>query len=181
MMISRIRAALCLAVVFAAGSLNAQGIAALAVPQSKENPIAVYHAKVREAVTTVLQNWTESLERKDSAATALAYTQDARSFIGNLPEAMSGADVVRQLYKTTLAGSQLAITVDDFEMSGDMAFVTSVLVARNAAGDAPAFIRSMFVFRFDDWKNRWQVRQQFLDWHGATGGSGAGRAPTPAP
>ena len=60
-----------LVVSLAARSLGAQGLASVAVPKSGENPTAVYHAKVREAITTVLQSWTESLEKKDSAGSLL--------------------------------------------------------------------------------------------------------------
>lgn len=162
--------ALCLALAFATTSLNAQGIAAVAVPKSDENSEAAYHAKVREAVTIVLQNWTESLQRKDSLATASVYTRNARSFVGARPEAVSAPAVVRQLFATSLAGSHLALTVDDFDMSGELAFVSGVLVSQTDSGDStPSFIRSLFVLRFDDWRNRWQVREQILNWREATG------------
>jgi ketosteroid isomerase-like protein len=156
-----------LALVFAASPARAQaqGLAGVALGKTGDNAVAVYHAKVRELVTTLLQKWTESLEHKDSVTTASIYTANARSFMGDLPEAATAAAVVKQLYKTTLPGAQLALTVDDFEMSGDLAFVTSVLVAKVDAPDAaPSYIRSLFVFRFDDWRNKWQVREQFLDW-----------------
>jgi ketosteroid isomerase-like protein len=159
----------CLTLSLSTGALHAQGIAAVAVPQSGDNPAAIYHAKVRETITTVLQNWTESLEKKDSVATASAYAANARSLLGGVAEAVTPAAVVRQLYKTPLAGAQLAITVDDFDMSGEMAFVTCVLVAKTGPADSvPYLIRSVFVFRFDDWHNRWQVREQVIDWRGET-------------
>ena len=158
-----------LALVCVATSLTAQGIAAVAVPKSDGNSEAAYHAKVRDAVTTVLQSWTESLQRKDSVSTASAYTKNARSFIGDRPEAITGAAVVKQLFSTSLAGSHLALTVDDFDMSGELAFVSGVLVSQTDAGDAaPSYIRSMFVLRFDDWHNRWQVREQILNWRDVT-------------
>jgi len=160
-----------LALVFTASPAHGQnqGLAGVALGKSGDNAVAVYHAKVREQVTTLLQKWTESLAHKDSATTTSIYTANARSFIGNLPEAATADAVVKQLYKTTLPGSQLALTVDDFEMSGELAFVTSVLVAKADAPDAaPSYIRSLFVFRFDDWHNRWQVREQFLDWRPAS-------------
>jgi hypothetical protein len=76
--------------------------------------------------------------------------------------------VVKQLFKTPLAGAQLAVTIDDFDMSGELAFVSAVVVARvNETDIAPVYIRSLFVFRFDDWHNRWQVREQFVDYHPA--------------
>jgi ketosteroid isomerase-like protein len=156
-----------LVLVFTASSAHAQnqGLAGVALGKTGDNAVAVYHAKVREQVTTLLQKWTESLEHKDSAATVSVYTANARSFMGKLPEAATADAVVTQLYKTTLPGAQLALTVDDFEMSGELAFVTSVLVVKADAPDAaPSYIRSLFVFRFDDWRNRWQVREQFLDW-----------------
>jgi len=159
-----------LALAFTAHSAHAQnqGLAGVALGRPADNAVAVYHAKVREQVTTLLQKWTESLAHRDSAATASIYTANARSFMGNLPEAATAEAIVKQLYKTTLPGAQLALTVDDFEMSGELAFVTSVLVAKVDAPDAaPSYIRSLFVFRFDDWHNRWQVREQFLDWRPA--------------
>jgi len=162
---------LVLVLVFTASSAHAQnqGLAGVALGRPGDNAVAVYHAKVREQVTTLLQKWTESLEHRDSLTTASIYTANARSFMGNLPEAASADAVVKQLYRTTLPGAQLALTVDDFEMSGELAFVTSVLVAKaNAPDAAPSYIRSLFVFRFDDWHNRWQVREQFLDWRPAS-------------
>ncbi|HEY1953398.1 MAG TPA: nuclear transport factor 2 family protein [Gemmatimonadaceae bacterium] len=158
-----------LTIALTSGSLGAQGLAAVAVPHSGDNPTAIYHAKVREALTTVLQKWTEALEKRDSAAIASAYADNVRSLIGDGSEAVTRSAAVKQLLKTPLAGAQLAITVDDFDMSGEMAFVTCVLVAKTGSADsAPAFVRSVFVFRFDDWHNRWQVREQVLDWRGAT-------------
>jgi len=149
--------------------VHAQGLAGVAIPKSGDDPAAVYHAKVRELITTALQKWTQSLERKDSAAVASLYAVNVRSIIGDEVEAVTPAGVVKQLYKTPLPGAQLAITIDDFDMSGEMAFVTCILVARGESADAvPAFIRSVFVFRFDDWHERWQVRQQTIDWRGAS-------------
>jgi hypothetical protein len=161
-----------LSVVVTAGALDAQGLASVAIPKSGDNPTAVYHAKVREELTSVLQKWTESLARRDSVATASAYAANARSLLGDQGEAVSPAAVVKQLYKTQLAGAQLAITVDDFDMSGELAFVTCILVAKTGASDAPpTLVRSVFVFRFDDWHNRWRVREQVIDWRG-TGEAG---------
>jgi len=145
-------------------SLSAQGLAAIAVPRENGNPEAAYHAKVRDAVTAVLQSWAQSLEQKDSVATARAYTGNARSHIGELPESSSPLGIVRALFKTPLAGSHMAITVDDFDMSGELAFVTGTVVAYRGDDSAPAYVRSLFIFRFDDWHNRWQVREQFLNW-----------------
>jgi ketosteroid isomerase-like protein len=171
---ARVTTLIVVAFLFTASSANAQaqGLAGVALGKTGDNAVAVYHAKVRELVTTLLQKWTESLEHKDTVATASMYTANARSFMGDLPEAATAAAVVKQLYKTTLPGAQLALTVDDFEMSGDLAFVTSVLVAKVDAPDAaPSYIRSLFVFRFDDWRNKWQVREQFLDWRPANEGT----------
>ena len=139
----------------------------MAVPKSGDNPTAIYHAKVRESLTSALQNWAESLHRKDSAAIASAYAANARSLVGDAAEAVTPAAVVSQLYATRLAGSQLAVTVDDFDMSGELAFVTCVLVVKSGPDDsAPDLVRSVFVFKFDDWHNRWRVREQVIAWRG---------------
>lgn len=154
---------------FSASSLQAQGIMDVIVPKANTNPMAVYHAKVREKVTTVLQQWAKSLEHRDTTATAAAYTANARSLIGDEPEAVTASAIVEQLYKTRLTGSPLEITVNDFDMSGDIAFVSTLLIAPSEHGDAvPTIVRSLFVFRYDDWRDRWQVREQFIDWRAPT-------------
>ena len=155
----------CFGVMFSASSLDAQGIMDVIVPKANTNPMAVYHAKVREKVTTVLQQWAKSLEHKDTTATAAAYTANARSLIGDEPEAVTASAIVQQLYKTQLTGSPLEITVNDFDMSGDIAFVSTLLIAPSEHGDSvPTIVRSLFVFRYDDWRDRWLVREQFIDW-----------------
>src|SRR4029079_9398494 len=113
-----------LALTVAAGAVDAQGLASVALPKSGDDPTAIYHAKVREELTSALQKWVESLEHRDSVATASVYAANARSLIGDEGEAITPLAVVRQLYKPPLAGAQLAITVDDFDMSGELAFVT---------------------------------------------------------
>lgn len=158
------RSLLLFALLSCSTSLRAQGLASIAVPRENINPEVAYHAKVREAVTLVLQNWAQALEAKDSVATARTYTANARSHIGELPESTSPLGVVRQLFATPLAGSHMAITIDDFDMSGELAFVTGTVVAYKGDDSAPAYVRSLFIFRFDDWRNRWQVREQFLNW-----------------
>jgi ketosteroid isomerase-like protein len=88
---------------------------------------------------------------------------------------VTAAAVVKQLYSSSLAGSRLMLTVDDFDMSGELAFVSGVLVSQSDAQDsAPSYIRALFVLRFDDWHNRWQVREQILNWRDGT------EPPTPA-
>ena len=158
-----------LGLLFSASSLKAQGIMDVIVPKANTNPMAVYHAKVREKVTTVLQEWAKSLEHRDTTATAAAYTANARSLIGDEPEAVTASAIVQQLYKTRLTGSPLEITVNDFDMSGDIAFVSTLLIAPSEHGDTvPTIVRSLFVFRYDDWRDRWQVREQFIDWRAPT-------------
>jgi ketosteroid isomerase-like protein len=163
-----------LCILLSASPLRAQGIMDVIVPKANTNPMAVYHAKVREKITTVLQQWAKSLERRDTTATASAYTANARSLIGDEPEAVSASAIVQQLYKTRLTGNPLEITVNDFDMSGDIAFVSTLLIAPSEHGDSvPTIVRSLFVFRYDDWRDRWQVREQFIDWRAPTESSPA--------
>ena len=146
--------------------LNAQGIVDMIVPHTGANAeTAAYHARVRDQITAMLGRWGESLKNKDSLALAANYTPNARSIVGRSPEGVSPLGVVRQLFGTSLAGSHVDVTVEDFDMSGDMAFISAVLIAPASASDAaPVFIQSLFVLRFDDWKERWQIREQFIDW-----------------
>jgi ketosteroid isomerase-like protein len=155
-----------LALMVSAAPLAAQGIVDMVVPRDGANSeTARYHAKVREQISAMLQRWAQSIERKDSVALAANYTPNSRSVIGREPEASTPLGVVSQMFTTTLAGAHVDITVEDFDMSGDMAFVSAVLIAPLSADDAkPVFVQSLFVLRFDDWKERWQIRQQFIDW-----------------
>jgi len=157
-------------VLFAAAPLSAQGIVDMVVPHSGVNAETVaYHARVRDQITSMLGRWAESLMNKDSLALAVNYAPNARSIVGRSPEGVSPLGVVRQLLSTSLAGSHIDVTVEDFDMSGDMAFVSAVLIAPASASDAaPVFVQSLFVLRFDDWKERWQIREQFIDWREQT-------------
>jgi len=151
---------------FVAAPLGAQGIVDMIVPHTGANAeTAAYHARVREQIASMLGRWGEALKQRDSLALAANYTPNARSVVGRSPEGVSPLGVVRQLFGTSLAGSHVDVTVEDFDMSGDMAFVSAVLIAPASTTDAaPVFVQSLFVLRFDDWKERWQIREQFIDW-----------------
>ena len=157
---------LALSLIVCASPLRAQGIVDMVVPHDGMNSeTARYHAKVRDQISSVLQKWAQAIEGKDSVALAAAYTPNARSVIGREPEGSTPLGVVSQIFNTTLGGAHVDVTVEDFDMSGDMAFVSAVLIAPMSAEDAkPVFVQSLFVLRFDDWKEKWQIRQQFIDW-----------------
>lgn len=155
-----------LSLIVSAAPLAGQGIVDMVVPHDGVNAeTARYHAKVREQIGVMLHQWAQAIERKDSVALAANYTANARSVVGREPEGSTPLGVVSQLFTTTLAGAHIDITVEDFDMSGDMAFVSAVLIAPLSPDDAkPVFVQSLFVLRFDDWKERWQIRQQYIDW-----------------
>ena len=154
------------ALVATATPLSAQGIVDMVVPHEGVNAeTAAYHAKVREKIGSVLQTWARAIERQDSVALAANYTANARSIIGREPEGITPLGIVTQIFSTGLGGAHLDVTVEDFDMSGDMAFVSAVLIAPASSTDAaPVFVQSLFVFRFDDWSERWQIREQYIDW-----------------
>ena len=159
-------AALILALAAATTPLCAQGIVDMVVPRDGVNAeTAAYHAKVREQIGSVLQAWARGIERKDSVAVAANYTPNARSIVGREPEGITPLGIVTQIFSAGLAGAHMDVTVEDFDMSGDMAFVSAVLITPASSTDsAPVFVQSLFVFRFDDWKERWQIREQYIDW-----------------
>ena len=159
-------AALIFALVATTTPLCAQGIVDMVVPRDGVNAeTAAYHAKVREQIGTVLQSWARAIERKDSVGVAANYTPNARSIVGREPEGITPLGIVTQIFSTGLAGAHMDVTVEDFDMSGDMAFVSAVLITPASSTDsAPVFVQSLFVFRFDDWKERWQIREQYIDW-----------------
>jgi ketosteroid isomerase-like protein len=164
-----VSASICIALLLITRSLEAQGIVDVIIPKSGASAEAVYRAKVRDSVTATLHKWAKSLEQRDSVAAAAAYTPNARSLMGDEPEAITAGAVVRQLFKTTLAGAYVDVSIQDFDMSGDLAFVSSVLLAPGPdRGAAPTLVRSLFIFRFDAWHDRWQVREQFIDLRGGT-------------
>ena len=138
----------------------------MVVPHTGVNAeTAAYHAKVRDQIAEMLRSWGELLQRKDSSALASIYTANARSVIGRVPEGVTPRAVVKQLFGTSLAGSHVDVSIQDFDMSGDMAFVSAVLIAPSSPSDsAPVFAQSLFVLRFDDWNERWRIREQFIDW-----------------
>lgn len=146
--------------------LAAQGIVDMVVPHEGVNAeTAAYHAKVREQIASVLQSWAGAIERKDSVALAGNYTPNAHSIIGREPEGTTPLGIASQIFSTGLAGSHIDVTVEDFDMSGDIAFVSAVLIAPSSASDpSPVFVQSLFVLRFDDWKGRWQIRAEVIDW-----------------
>ena len=155
-----------LSLIIHANPLMAQGIVDMVVPHDGVNAeTARYHAKVRDQISAVLQRWARAIEQKDSVALGATYTANARSVIGREPEGSTPLGVVAQIFNTTLGGAHVDVTVEDFDMSGDMAFVSAVLIAPISPEDTkPVFVQSLFVLRFDDWKERWQIRQQFIDW-----------------
>lgn len=160
------RLTLIFALAAAATPLHAQGIVDMVVPHEGMNAeTAAYHAKVRDRIGSVLQVWAGAIERKDSVALAATYTPNAHSIVGREPEGMSPLGIVNQIFSTELGGAHVDVTVEDFDMSGDMAFVSAVLIVPASSADAkPVFVQSLFVFRFDDWRERWQIREQFIDW-----------------
>jgi len=159
--------ALVLALVPLATPLAAQNVADLAAGKRPDNAAAVYRARVRQSVTAALQHWTEAMQRGDSAGAASIYTDNARSYIEDLPDAENKSAVISQLFKTSLAGAQLSLTIEDFDVGGEMAFVTSRIVAQRPGDPAPVQLRSVFIFRFDNWHSVWQVREQFFDYRAA--------------
>jgi ketosteroid isomerase-like protein len=165
-----------LAFLMAASSLQAQGIMDVIIPNSAGKPEAIYRAKVRDSVTAALQKWARSLEQRDTAATEAAYATNARSVIGDQGEALTARDIVNQVYKTPLAGAYIDLSIKDFDMSGDLAFASAIMLAPSATGDPlPTSVSALFVFKFDAWHNKWQVRQQFIDWRGGSAGAGETR------
>jgi ketosteroid isomerase-like protein len=153
---------------FAATSLEAQNVADLAAGKRPDNAAAVYRARVRQSVTAALQQWTDAMQRRDSSGAASIYTDNARSYIEDFPDAESKSAVMTQLFKTTLPGAQTSLTIEDFDVGGEMAFVTSLIVAQRPTDPAPVRIRAVFIFRFDNWHSLWQVREQFFDYRAAT-------------
>jgi ketosteroid isomerase-like protein len=154
------------ALFLSAAPLSAQGIVDMVVPHEGVNSeTAAYHAKVRNQIASMLQSWAKAVERGDSAALAGNYTPNAHSIIGREPEGATPLGIASQIFSTGLGSSHIDVTVEDFDMSGDMAFVSAVLIAPSSTSDTrPVFVQSLFVLRFDDWKQRWQIREQFIDW-----------------
>jgi ketosteroid isomerase-like protein len=132
--------------------------------QTAQGEVGAYRARVQSELNTVLNRWSELTEQKDSAALATLYTPNARAVATGSADAWGAKGVVSQLWNLSLAGAHLYVVIDDFDMSGDMAYVSSVVTVSPTDTSGPVtggIAHAIFVFVADS-RGRWHIRGQSL-------------------
>jgi ketosteroid isomerase-like protein len=72
--------------------------------------------------------------------------------------------VVRQLWTRSFRGAQVNLTIDDFDTSSDLGFMTCTLTLQPTPNGGPAATteaRGMFVM-LRDFRGRWHIRSQSI-------------------
>lgn len=122
-----------------AAPLPAQTLFGLAPDENPANGRDVYRTRVRHEVTVLLGQWKQAWDRDDGRAAADLYTRDG-VFVDPSGHEARSRDSLRVKLATVFGGAgSLRWSIQDFDFSGDMAFVRGqMLYATEAAPDAPA-------------------------------------------
>ena len=151
--------------------------------RTAQSEIGAYRARVQHDLATVLNRWGELAEQKDSTGLVPLYTSNARGIAGGGPaDAWGPRDVVSQLWNLSLAGAHLYVVIDDFDMSSDMAYVSTVVTVNQitpAGVPTKGLAHAVFVFVSDS-HGLWRIRSQSisfpkdgLPWRVESGGDSA--------
>jgi ketosteroid isomerase-like protein len=132
--------------------------------QTAQGEVGAYRARVQSELTTILNRWGELTEQKDSSALVSLYTPNARAVATGSGDAWGARGVVSQMWNLSLAGAHLYVVIDDFDMSGDMAYVSSVVTVSptDASGPLTGGIAHAFFVFVSDSRGRWHIRGQSL-------------------
>jgi ketosteroid isomerase-like protein len=132
--------------------------------QTAQGEVGAYRARVQNELNTILSRWGELTEQKDSSALASLYTPNVLAVATGSADAWGPKGVVSQLWNLSLAGAHLYVVIDDFDMSGDMAYVSSVVTVSptDAGGPLTGGIAHAFFVFVSDSRGRWHIRSQSL-------------------
>ena len=122
-----------------AAPLPAQTLFGLAPDENPANNRDVYRTRVRHEVTSLLGQWKQAWDRDDGRAAADLYTRDG-VFVDPAGSEARSRDSLRVKLATVFGGAgSLRWSIQDFDFSGDMAFVRGqMLYATEAAPGAGA-------------------------------------------
>lgn len=129
-----------------------------------QSEVEAYRARVQNELTTILNRWGELTEQKDSTALVSLYAPNARAIATGTADAWGARGVVAQMWNLSLPGAHLYVVIDDFDMSGDMAYVSSVVTVSATDASGPqigGIAHAVFVFVSDS-RGRWHIRGQSL-------------------
>jgi ketosteroid isomerase-like protein len=132
--------------------------------QTAQGEVGAYRARVQTELNTILSRWGDLTEQKDSIALASLYTPNVRAIATGSADAWGPKGVVSQLWNLSLAGAHLYVVIDDFDMSGDMAYVSSVVTVSptDASGPLTGGIAHAFFVFVSDSRGHWHIRGQSL-------------------
>lgn len=173
-----------------AAPLPAQTLFGLAPDENPVNNRDAYRTRVRHEVTVLLGQWKQAWDRDDGRAAADLYTRDG-VFVDPAGHESRSRDSLRVKLAGVFGGAgTLRWSIQDFDFSGDMAFVRGqMLYATEAAGpDAPAPGASYMLIARRQRDDVWLIRSLALlpatepPSPTPTGGSSPAAAPaSPAP
>jgi ketosteroid isomerase-like protein len=132
--------------------------------QTAQGEVGAYRARVQNELNSILNRWGELTEAKDSTALISLYTPNARGIATGSADTWGARGAVSQLWNLSLAGAHLYVVIDDFDMSGDMAYVSSVVTYSPTDASGPltgGIAHAVFVFVSDS-RGRWHIRGQSL-------------------
>lgn len=168
-----------------AAPLPAQTLFGLAPDENPANGRDAYRARVRHEVTTLLGQWRQAWDRDDGRTAADLYTRDG-VFVDPAGNETRSRDSLRVKLAAVFGGAgSLRWSIQDFDFSGDMAFVRGqMLYAATGAADGAPGASFMLVARRqrdDVWLIRSLALLPAVETASAPPASGAASAAPPAP
>jgi len=118
-------------------------------------------AQDRAAIEAIIADYEQALSDGDLDGSVAIFSPDA-VFMPSGGRAQRGIDAIRAYYQNTILQSplQLAFTVADVDVDGDLAWVTAAIVGTQTAADGtenPVVVNGLFVFGRDPAGASWHV------------------------
>jgi uncharacterized protein (TIGR02246 family) len=163
----------------AAPALGAQSLQGLIQDENPANNRDAYRLRVRQEVTGLLGSWKRAWDRDNAGEAAGLYTRDG-VFVTAAGDEVRGRDSL-QTHLQSLLGSSgpLQYSIQDFEFSGEMAFMRGQMAYVGPGGETQPRVMETFVLiarrgRGDQWLIRSLALMPLLPAERVTG------APAPA-
>ena len=133
----------------------------LAPEGARENERDVYRLRVRQEVTGLLGNLKSAWDGDDAKKAADLYTREGVLMAGG-DEARSRPAVLARLQQLLSASGPLQFSLQDFDTSGDMAFVRGIMSYAPAAGDGAPLVASYVLIARRQRGDEWLIRSLTL-------------------
>jgi uncharacterized protein (TIGR02246 family) len=134
----------------------------LAIPAAAQQPSEL---QVRPAIERLLETWDTAAKRKDAAAVAALYSEDA---VRVTPRGISygRAAIEKDLVETFKVTSNIADKLEKVQVVGDVVLVTGTWSATRQSKDGPiqarGFWGGVYVRDGDAWKTRLVINNSAL-------------------